>query len=245
MRRIFRYELRRLLLNKFFLGLMVVTGLYSYQILSGDIIRGIAYTAPFSAWSYGAYISGILPVLLITLLFFITFLYDRKEKQVETITHATPVDQRAYRAVRYAAMAVGFCVVTALSVVISLVFYASVFGYTGFGAFVTPLLMTVIPAMLLIFGLGILLGKVHVGLVYGLMLLMLVAGFIPLPPALDILGGRFFAQTPLTLPVGADGEPAFVVPTAVALVRVLAALVGAGLVAWGIAGRQKRILVDK
>ncbi|NLJ86477.1 MAG: hypothetical protein GX322_08550, partial [Firmicutes bacterium] len=46
--KLFGYELRRLLFNKFFIGLLVITGLYSYQILSGDIIVGVANTAPFS-----------------------------------------------------------------------------------------------------------------------------------------------------------------------------------------------------
>ena len=47
--KIYYYELRRLLVNKFFLCLLLITAFYSYQTMSGEIILGIADTAPFRA----------------------------------------------------------------------------------------------------------------------------------------------------------------------------------------------------
>ena len=76
--KIYYYELRRLLVNKFFLCLLLITAFYSYQTMSGEIILGIADTAPFSGWSYGVYLAKVLPLLLVSLLFFISFLYLRK-----------------------------------------------------------------------------------------------------------------------------------------------------------------------
>ena len=62
--KIYYYELRRLLVNKFFLCLLLITAFYSYQTMSGEIILGIADTAPFSGWSYGVYLAKVLPCCL-------------------------------------------------------------------------------------------------------------------------------------------------------------------------------------
>ena len=73
MNKIFRYECRRLLWNKFFIGLAVVLLLYGALVLHGVTILGVAHTAPFSPWSFGDYLSRMLPLLWIGMLFFLTF----------------------------------------------------------------------------------------------------------------------------------------------------------------------------
>ncbi|MDE7243516.1 MAG: hypothetical protein K2O18_06010 [Oscillospiraceae bacterium] len=78
MAKIFRYELKRLLFNKFTAGLLVVIGFYSHWLMNGEVIAGIANTAPFSPWSFGYYLAKILPLLMLALLFFISFLYSKK-----------------------------------------------------------------------------------------------------------------------------------------------------------------------
>jgi hypothetical protein len=58
--------------------------------------------------------------------------------------------------------------------------------------------------------------------------------FIPLPEALHyagLFGGRFYASFPLSLPIGTDGEPAFVLSTAFLAVRTIYLVVGVALVA--------------
>lgn len=219
MMRIFGYSLRRLIGNKFFLALAVVTGLYSYQVLSGDIIRGVAYTAPFSGYSYGAYIGRVMPLLMVTVLFFVTFFYGKAEERVRTITDATPMDPRAYRAVRLAAVLVGFVLILLLCVGVSLVFYAQVFGFTGFGAFVGPLLLATVSALLLVLGLALVLGRVHVGLIYAMMLVVMVLGQVGLPGWLDVFGGTFFENAPNAMSWDA-GEPAYLVPGGVLAARI-------------------------
>ena len=67
MHKIFHYELRRLLWNKFFFGLLAVTLFYAYQVFTGEIILGVAHTAPFSPWSFGCYLSRLLPPMLLAL----------------------------------------------------------------------------------------------------------------------------------------------------------------------------------
>ena len=69
MGKIFRYECRRLLWNKFFIGLAVVLLLYGALVLHGVTILGVAHTAPFSPWSFGDYLSRMLPLLWIGMLF--------------------------------------------------------------------------------------------------------------------------------------------------------------------------------
>ena len=72
MGKIFRYECRRLLWNKFFIGLAVVLLLYGALVLHAVTILGVSHTAPFSPWSFGDYLSRMLPLLWIGMLFFLS-----------------------------------------------------------------------------------------------------------------------------------------------------------------------------
>ena len=47
MNKIFRYELRRLLWNKLFFGILLVSLGYGWLTLTGSVVRGVAHTAPF------------------------------------------------------------------------------------------------------------------------------------------------------------------------------------------------------
>ena len=78
MTKIFRYECRRLLWNKFFFGLMAVLLFYGWLTLNTATILGMAHTAPFSPWSFGDFLSRILPLLWIGTLFFLTFFTSGK-----------------------------------------------------------------------------------------------------------------------------------------------------------------------
>ena len=49
--KIFRYECKRLLWNKFFFGILAVTLFYGWQVLTGASILGVSHTAPFSPWT--------------------------------------------------------------------------------------------------------------------------------------------------------------------------------------------------
>jgi len=210
--KILLYELKRLLLNKFFFILTVISALYGYLILSGDIIAGVAYTAPFSPWSYGFYLARVLPLLLITTLFFITFLYSAQEKSVKQLTFATPVNLFKYCLVKCSAIAAGFLLISLFVILISLVFYAKVFRFFNFGNFIIPILITLIPAFLFIFGIGLLAGSIQSNILYVLMIAVLLLGFFNLPHFFDLYGNNLFGEYPLTLPVGTDGEPVFTLP---------------------------------
>lgn len=226
MNKLFKYELRRLLVNKFFPGLLLVCIFYSSQLLEKSVILGVANTAPFSGWSYGYYLSSLMPVLLIALLFFISFWYSPKERRVQAVTNATPTDPNRIKQLRGGAILAGMFLLTAAPVSLSLIFYKVNFHFTAFGDFFVPALMTLVPAILFILGMGMTLGRIHPAFIYGLMVLVLLWSALPLPAPLDLTGRWFFQDYPETAAMWADGEPAFKVPANVWMWKAFYSLAG-------------------
>lgn len=226
MSRIFKYELKRLIINKFFLGLLIISALYSHEIMCEDIILGVSNTAPFSGWSYGTYLAKVLPILLVTLLFFISFLYQKQEKSVQALTKATPIDPFKFQMLRFGTIIMGFVLISAVPIIYSLCFYALNFDFTNFRSLVLPTVITLLPAMLFVFGLGVFGGQYHQGVVFVLMVVVILVSFIPLPYIVDLFGGNFFTEYPKSLNVV---EPAFSIPTSVVIGKVIYGLTGLGM----------------
>ena len=107
MGKIFRYECRRLLWNKFFIGLAVVLLLYGALVLHAVTILGVSHTAPFSPWSFGDYLSRMLPLLWVGMLFFLTFYTSPKARRAAALTDAAPMPQKKYALARCAAALTG------------------------------------------------------------------------------------------------------------------------------------------
>ena len=101
--KIFRYECKRLLWNKFFFGILAVTLFYGWQVLTGASILGVSHTAPFSPWTFGDYLSRLLPLLWIGVLFFLTFFTSGAERRAAVLTAATPVRPWQYALARLGA----------------------------------------------------------------------------------------------------------------------------------------------
>ena len=83
--KIFRYECKRLLWNKFFFGILAVTLFYGWQVLTGASILGVSHTAPFSPWSFGDYLCRLLPLMWIGALFFLTFFTSGKARRAAVL----------------------------------------------------------------------------------------------------------------------------------------------------------------
>ena len=241
MTKIFKYELIRLLLNKFFIGLLFINGLFAWYVLTSDTVFGVAYTAPFSPWSFGGYLASVMPITMLTVLFLLTFFHSRKEKQARTITAATPVDPVRYALVRDAAVALGFATLFLLTVGVSIYFYIAYFDYWHFSAFLLPALVTAGPCFIFILGLGHFAGRIHPGLLYALMLASLAMAFVKMPGAFDFFGGGYYASAPMTLPLGADGEPVFALSAAFWAARAVYFIVGAGLLAIGLHRSRRKV----
>lgn len=226
MRTIYKYELKRLLLNRFFLGLSAVLLLYCLQLLNTDIIAGVAYTAPFSGWSFGFYFAGILPVLLTALLFLLTFHSSPAELKVNALTCNTPTDPWRHRLIRLAAAGTGCLILCFIVILTGSLFLAGLFGPDVLANQLLPALLTFPPAILFTAGAGMFLGKKHHGILYLLMLLVLILAFLPLPYPADLLGKSFFTEYPLSLHTA---EPAFTVPASVAAGKLLYSGLGTAL----------------
>ena len=223
MSRLFKYELKRLLINKFFLGLLIISAFYSHQIMCGDIILGVANTAPFSGWSYGAYLAKMLPILLVALLFFISFLYSKQEKKVQALTKATPINQFRFQMLRYGTIIIAFVLISAVPVGYSFWFYKVNFHFTNFGSLIFPSIITLLPAMLFMLGLGTFGGRCHKAVVFVLMVVIILINYIQLPYGVDLFGSNFYANYPASLDVV---EPDFFIPTEVIRGKFIYGLVG-------------------
>lgn len=121
------YELRRALMNRLFLGLLLMNGLSAWFLLSYDIIRGTAYTAPFSVWSYCTYLGRTLPVAAVTVLLLLSSYYSKKQKQVEILTAAAPFSPFDQVTIRTVTAGICFLLISLVVILLALLFYMRLF----------------------------------------------------------------------------------------------------------------------
>ena len=88
MLKIYFYECRRFLFNKFFAGLSLTLLFYGWQVLNRVTVLGVSHTAPFSAWSFGDYLCRLLPFLWIGTLLFLTFFTSPAARRAAVLTRA-------------------------------------------------------------------------------------------------------------------------------------------------------------
>lgn len=237
--KVFGYELKRLLTSGLFIAMLIVNAVFAWYILTTDIIAGIAYTAPFSVWSRCAYIGKKLPLSAITVLLIQAGYYGKQQKRVEILTSAAPVTYANMLLIRTAALGVCFFVICLIDGLLGAVFYAAFFEYYGFGSFILPALLEIIPCFALAVGIGHLAGRIHQGLVYALLPIVFIMGFFGASGAFDLFGGGFFSAYPLTLPVNSDGEPDFTFNALWIIARVVYLALGAGSLLVNITLRPK------
>lgn len=224
MKKVFYYELKRMLRNKLFFGMLVVNSLFAWFTLSFDIIMGTACTAPFSVWSYCVYLGRTLPLVMITVLLLLANYYSRKQKQVEVLTSATPISSFCQIMIRTLAAGICFLLIGLVVIMLALLFYVSFFRFHDFAAFILPSVLLLLPCFVLFASLGQLLGSIHRSLIY--VLILLVFALNSLPGVFDFFGAGYFSTIPLTLPVGIDGEPVFQISAAFVAARVLYLVLG-------------------
>jgi len=227
-----------MLLNKFFLCLLVVNGISAWFELSTQIVAGVAFTAPFSVWSFGAYLAGVMPMAIMTALFLLSIYYSRNERQVEALTLATPVDRAKYMLLRNMAVSLGFLVICIIAIAQCVVFYGVIFDFWRVGGFILPAMLTILPGFVLFMGLGRWAGGIRPWLLYVLIPVSLGLSLAGLPGVLDFFGGWYFNNYPLELPAYADGEPGFVYSAVFLVTRGAYLVVGGAL--WVISLRPAR-----
>lgn len=240
--KIFRYELKKLLFNRFFAALMMVTLCYGYMLLRGSVILGIANTAPFSPWSFGFYLSSLLPMLAAILLFFIAHLSSKQEKMTQSLTSAAPVPPGLYRFVRCGAIFTGVFLMSAVCCLLGYIFLGSLFRLENIpvGEWLLPGLMVLVPALLFTAGLGMVVGMWRGWAVYGVIGVVLLSAFLPLPNWALLIPTAFFMDYPKTLGVL---DPAFSIPSSMAAGRFVYCVLGILLMAGSLRLRTQTSLV--
>lgn len=227
--KIFLYECKRLIFNKFFCGILFVLLFYGWQVLSNATILGVSHTAPFSAWSFGDYLSRMLPLLWIGVLFFLTFFTSAKARRAAVLTDATQTSPRRYALARCSAALMGTVLLTLACLVEAAVFYGRYFGWYAWGELLVPTIVTLIPALVFALGSGWLLGRIRPWLIYVWMAVPFACMALPLPKTLSLWNCSFFTNYPLTLGIL---DPAFSLPVSVVLAQCGLLLCGIALLVY-------------
>ncbi len=229
MTKVFFYELKRLITSRLFIAMLAVNAVFAWYILITEIIEGIAFTAPFSVWSCCVYIGKTLPLSIITILLLQAGYYGKRQKYAEILIFATPMTYIQSVLIRTAVLGVCFLMICLVESVLGAIFFAMFFSYYDFGVFVIPILLEIVPCFVFVTGIGHLAGRIHQGLIYVLLPIVFIVGFMGIAGAFDLFGGGFFSAYPLTLPVNVDGEPDFTISFVWLFARFVYLFLGMGL----------------
>lgn len=234
MNKIFQYECRRLMSSRFFAGLFLVVLVYGWQVLTEVTILGAAHTAPFSPWSFGDYISRMLPLLWAGTQLFLTAFLSPKARRTEALTDVLQDSCILYALVRQSAVLAGTAVLALAVFGEGLVFYGLYFHWYEWRTLLFPFFLVLMPGLVFGLGSGWFLGQLKSWLVYGWMFMPFLWRILPLPDAFGLLSGTFFSQYPLTLE---KLDPEFTVPGVNLLVQ--AGLLAGGAV-FSLQGKNRR-----
>lgn len=198
-----------------------VNVLFAWFILSTDIIMGIAYTAPFSAWSYCSYLGKTMPMSIITILLLTAGYYNKRQRKIEVLTFYTPVAEMYQLMIRIAVLGVCFLFIYLVIIALAIFFYIYFFQFYNFGIFLLPSLFMILPCFTFFIGFGHLIGKIHQSLIYILIFVVFIAGCFQIPYIFDFFGVEYFSTYPLSLPIGINEEPAFKISAAFGIVQII------------------------
>lgn len=199
--------------------------IYAILLLRTNVILGSGYTAPFSKWTFGDYISSVSTLLFVLLIALCARQFKASEQGAMAIISASPMPISLLRSIRYGALACAFLMATTLTVGICFAFYWLLFGYTLFGELILLSLIMLLPPALMIFGVAMLMGHKNAILVYLLLAIILIMGIfrISLPIYMDIFGRSLL--TPLY-----NGVHTFALPPVFIASRVTFIAVGIVLI---------------
>ena len=241
MRKLFYYELRRVLFRWMFLAMLAVNGMYAWYVLTTDLIRGAAYTAPFSIWSCCAYLGKTMPAASITVLLILCGYYSKKQKQVEILTSAAPMTGAQHLLIRSGVLAVCFILVSAVIMAVAVFFYSRFFQFYDYAGYILPGLLLILPCFVVLLGAGHLLAGVHQGLCYILIGICFAEALYAPDSAWDLFGSGYFAAYPLTLAPGIGGEPAYQMQTEWAVARGMYLVAGILLLGLKVRGTKRKL----
>ena len=226
MGKVFRYELHRLVYSKIFLGLLIVLSAYGWQMLSTETILGVAHTAPFSPWSFGCYLTQLLPLLSLSLLFFLWDISSGKAKRVEILSSATPVEPGKLMAVKGLAVAAAWGLLALVVAGMGIAFLLYLFkGAVPVWQLLGAAALALLPPLIFLLGAGLLAGRKNAALVLILVPAAALLALLPLPAFAQLFPTGFFSEYPLTLGL----DPALRVSAGFLLGRAAYTAIGLGL----------------
>lgn len=228
MYKIFRYECKRLFCNKFFFGFVLVLLFYGWQVLNRITLLGVSHTAPFSPWSFGDYLSRMLPLLWAGALFFLTFFTSTAAQRREVLTAATPMKPTTYGLIRCCAALLGTVVLSLATLLLAVVFYGRLFHWYDWSALLLPAFLTLTPPLVFALGSGWAVGRLRPWLLLLWLPFPLLLQALPLPDFLSLLNGSIFVDRPLALGIL---DPPFSLPAKTILAQGLIFLTGGALLA--------------
>lgn len=187
-RKLFAYEWRRIFFSKpFFLMTGLIVAVSAFE-LKNSVLYGVMDTAPFSEWTFLAYLTGLFPYICAAMLFFVSRLTAPQTLSVEAITSATPTPARTRYFIRLAAILLCYLLLAALITAAYHAYIALTFDVHGVGIGLAALML--LPPALFCLGMGAWLGRAHTNLVYVMVALLFFASFIRFSPPMpvDIIG---------------------------------------------------------
>ena len=226
MTKILKYELRIILLKPYICALTIVTLLYSYFILSTEIILGVSDTAPFSAWSFGKYMGdGALVSLLVTLLI-LAATFSERQKKVGVLTEVTGFSKKKMIITRSIIVGGYFLVSNILIFVMGCIFMKALFGEMYIGSYMIDFIFITIPCLFIILGPGNMLGSKKPVFIYIFMALIFAAAFVLKEYSIDINGANYFEIMSARLEALKGGETQFVISPGYVIKRSVYLAVG-------------------
>lgn len=243
--KIFFYEFRRIVLHKYYLGLFLICACYGWIILRTETILGISHTAPFSGWSFGAYLTHSVPLTLLVVYFFLYQFHYGSDCRVRVLISATEVSPQYYLLMRCSAILAAVLLLVVFIAIEGIGFLWALFPSSiSFGELLLTVLFVFLPVLSLSFGLGLCSIRIHPVFFFGsaflLLLLEPLADFLLqnslLPSFLSMeffsLSGRtFFTNYPLTM---ANADDPFCVTRGIVMIRSFYILLGSGCIIGGI-----------
>lgn len=219
LRKIYLYELRRVMLNKSFFGMLAACLFASWQTLQSETILGVAHTAPFSPWSFGSYIARVAPLLMVGLLLMLHSLFSPKAVQINSLTAATPTSPSVYLLIKCSAVATAWLLLAAITAALGIGYLLHAFGdAVRVWSLIAPTVVVLLPALIFVLGLGLLAGHMQSAFIFALMPLVMAADLLPVADGARLLAGSYFSGFPLSLDTL---DPAFVLSSDLAAGRLV------------------------
>lgn len=226
MTKIFKYELKIILLKPYVFAMTVITLLYAYYKLTSDTIMGVSDTAPFSGWSFGDYMGDVNLISMLVTLFIMATLFSKQQKKVSILTDVTGFPVRSRMLIRNVIIGGFFILNNLLIFILGCGFLGALFGVIYPAVYIADWLLITIPSLLVILGVGNLLGKINPVLIYVFMAVLIVMSFVLSEYAIDINGANYYTIVSSALETLKGGETPFTITPSFLFTRLVYLILG-------------------